>query len=324
MPMNRMERRLATAQVSHSRTAARSHPQRPPTVETLLRRYGRRLARAGLFYGHGTDNPLDDAAAIVCHVLRLALPLAPRSLQRRPSRAAVAAMQALVERRIAERIPVVYLTHECWFAGLPLYVDERVLIPRSPLAELIETGFAPWVDPARVRRVLDVGTGSGCIAIAAALALPKAHVDAVDISADALAVAAINRRRHGLTRRLRLLQSDYFSALAGPPYDIIVSNPPYVGTAEYNSLPAEYGHEPAAALRAGRDGMDAVRVLLREARRFLRPDGILIVEVGNTERTVRRRYRDWPFVWLEFARGGGGVFLLTAADLEKMAAKLES
>ncbi|MEP7312773.1 MAG: 50S ribosomal protein L3 N(5)-glutamine methyltransferase [Pseudomonadota bacterium] len=288
----------------------------------LLRRYGRRLARAGLYYGHGTDNPHDDAAAIVCHVLAISLPLSPRLLQRRPAGKFVAAMAALVERRIALRIPVVYLTNECWFAGVPFYVDERVLIPRSPLAELIESRFAPWVDPDKVRRVLDVGTGSGCIAIAAALALPRARVDAVDISADALAVAAINRRRHGLARRVRLLQSDYFSALEGPPYDIIVSNPPYVGTAEYKSLPAEYGHEPESALRAGRDGMDAVRVLLREARQYLKSDGILIVEVGNTERTVRRRYRDWPFVWLAFARGGGGVFLLKAADLEKMSGSL--
>jgi ribosomal protein L3 glutamine methyltransferase len=169
MLMNRTERRLATAQLSHSRTAVRSRRSaKAPTVEALLRRYGRRLARAGLFYGHGTDNPHDDAAAIVCHVLEAGLPLAPRLLQRRPSARLVAAMEALVARRIAERIPVVYLTHECWFAGLPFYVDERVLIPRSPLAELIETGFAPWVDPAKVRRVLDVGTGSGCIAIAAA------------------------------------------------------------------------------------------------------------------------------------------------------------
>lgn len=285
----------------------------------LLRRFARRLERAQLFYGHGTDSPRDDAAAIVFHVLQLDPPVPARALLRRPDEAATAAMTRLVERRIAERVPVVYLTRRCWFAGLPLYIDERVLIPRSPLAELIESRFAPWVDPAHVRRILDVGTGSGCIAIASALAFPRARVDAVDVSADALGVAAINRRQYGLGRRLRLQQSDYFGALEGARYDIIVSNPPYVGTAEFKGLPPEYGHEPEAALRAGRDGMDAVRVLLREARRFLRPDGILVVEVGNTERRLRREYRDWPFIWLEFARGGGGVFLLTATDLERMA-----
>jgi ribosomal protein L3 glutamine methyltransferase len=233
-------------------------------------------------------------------------PLAARARQR---------FDALVARRIAERIPVVYLTQRCWFAGLPMYVDERVLIPRSPIAELVEARFSPWVDPQQVRRIVDIGTGSGCIAIACALAFPAARVDAVDISPEALAVARINRREYGLARRLRLLESDYFAALKGRRYDIIVSNPPYVGTAEFRRLPREYAHEPAGALLAGRDGMDAVRVLLREATRHLTPEGILVVEVGNTEARVRRALPRVPFVWLSFARGGGGVFLLTAQQL---------
>lgn len=225
--------------------------------------------------------------------------------------------EALVERRIRERIPVVYLTQRAWFAGLAMHVDERVLVPRSPIAELVESRFSPWVDAARVRRVLDVGTGSGCIAIACAMAFPKARVDAVDISTDALAVARINRRTYGLSRRLKLLESDYFSALQGARYDIIVSNPPYVGAAEYRDLPVEFGHEPAGALQSGPDGMDAVRVLLREAARHLEPEGLLVVEVGNTEDRVRREYPQLPFLWLEFTRGGGGVFLLTAEQLRR-------
>lgn len=280
----------------------------------LWQRGKRRLARAKLFYGHGTDNPGDDAAALLAHALGKDL-LTDALLARRPGAARVAAYEALLDRRIRERVPTVYLTGRCWFAGLPFEVDPRVLVPRSPIAELVEQRFEPWVDPARVRRVLDVGTGSGCIAIAAAVAFPRARVDAVDISADALQVARRNRALHGVQRRVRLLQSDYFGALEEGSYDIIVSNPPYVGTAEYAALPAEYGHEPEGALRSGRDGMDAVEVLLRESRRFLGPDGILVVEVGNTETQVRRRHRDLPFVWLSFARGGGGVFLLRAADL---------
>jgi ribosomal protein L3 glutamine methyltransferase len=221
----------------------------------------------------------------------------------------------LLRRRISERVPAVYLTNKCWYAGVPFHVDERVLIPRSPIAELIERRFEPWVDAAAVRRIADLGTGSGCIALSAALAFPRARVDAVDISRDALAVARINRAALGLTRRVRLIESDFFERLAGRRYDIIVSNPPYVGTAEFAGLPQEYRHEPAAALRSGRHGMDAVRLLLAQASRHLADSGILVVEVGNTEARVRRAFPRLPFVWLSFARGGGGVFLLTAAQL---------
>ena len=310
---------MSTTRVSHTRP-----PERPPlrTVADLLQDGTRRLSKARLHYGHGTDNPGDDAAALVFHVLGLEGELDAATLAWQPGLRAQCQIQALIARRIRERIPVVYLTQRIWFAGLPMYIDQRALIPRSPNAELIEAGFAPWIDPDKVTRVLDVGTGSGCIAIACALAFPQARVDAVDISEQALAVAHINRRAYALGRRLRLLQSDYFSALAPARYDIIVSNPPYVGTAEFGRLPPEYAHEPAGALWSGHDGMDAVQVLLREARRFLSPQGILVVEVGNTETTVRRRYRHWPFVWLEFQRGGGGVFVLTAADLNRFAKDL--
>jgi ribosomal protein L3 glutamine methyltransferase len=284
-------------------------------VATALASAVRRLRRAGLHYGHGTDNAADDAAALMAHALGLARPLSSKDLSRKFSAAAVARFAALLDFRIKDRVPAVYLTRRCWFAGLPIYVDERVLIPRSPIAELIEARFAPWVDSRLVRRILDVGTGSGCIAIACALAFPAARVDAVDISPGALTVAGINRRNHGLARRLRLIRSDYFAALGAQHYDIIVSNPPYVGAEEFAGLPPEYAHEPDRALLSGRDGMDAVRVLLQQARQFLTPQGILVVEVGNTEVRVRRAFPKLPFLWLAFERGGGGVFLLTAAQL---------
>lgn len=287
----------------------------PAGVAALLARVTRQLQRAHLHYGHGTDKARDDAAALVWHALKLpSRPTAAR-LRRGATATQLATLGALVARRIGERVPVVYLTRRCWFAGLEFYVDERVLIPRSPLAELIERGFAPWAEAARVRRVADVGTGSGCIAIACARALPRARVDAVDISPAALAVARRNIRRHRLGRRVRVLASDHLSALQPDAYDIIVSNPPYVGRIEMATLPPEYRHEPATALAAGVDGLDSVRAILRGAARCLRARGILVVEVGNTEARVRRQFPRLPFTWLEFSRGGGGVFLLTREQL---------
>ena len=287
----------------------------PQPAARLLRSGAARLSRARLFYGHATATAMDDAAALLAHALRLRRPLAERDLARSVSARAQLRYRELLRRRIAERMPVVYLTRRCWYAGVPFYVDERVLIPRSPIAELIERRFAPWVDAAAVRRIADLGTGSGCIALTAALAFPRARVDAVDLSRDALEVARINRAALGLTRRVRLIESDFFARLASRRYDIIVSNPPYVGTAEFAGLPPEYGHEPAGALLAGRDGLDAVRVLLARAAGHLTDAGVLVVEVGNSERRVRRAFPQLPFVWLSFARGGGGVFLLTAAQL---------
>jgi len=281
----------------------------------LLRSGARRLVRAKLHYGHGTAGPADDAAALLAHARGLRRPLEARDLARPVPEAARRRYRELLRRRIEERVPAVYLTSQCWYAGVRFHVDARVLIPRSPIAELIERQFTPWVDPAAVRRIADLGTGSGCIALAAALAFPRARVDAVDISRAALAVARINRAALGLARRVRLVESDFFSGLAGRRYDIIVSNPPYVGTAEFAGLPPEYGHEPPGALRAGRDGMAAVRVLLAQAAAHLVDEGVLVVEVGNTEARVRRAFPRLPFVWLSFARGGGGVFLLTAAQL---------
>jgi ribosomal protein L3 glutamine methyltransferase len=295
-----------------------SHSDRRITVGDLINRGARRLKRAKVFYGHGIENAVDEAAALVFHAANLSHELGAAAYRKRVSAATRERADELITRRIEERVPAVYLTSETWFAGLPFYVDPRVLIPRSAIAELIERQFAPWIDPRRVQRILDVGTGSGCIAIACAKAFPRAKVDAVDISKDALDVAQINVRKHRLGRRVRLVESDHFSELSdkdAETYDIIVSNPPYVGAREMRTLPPEYRHEPRIALASGDSGLDSVRVLLREARRFLRPKGLLVVEVGNTEVAVRRAFRNLPFVWLDFERGGGGVFLLTTEQL---------
>jgi len=287
----------------------------PVSVRTLIQRGARRLRRGGVFFGHGTDNAFDESAALVFHALRLSHDAGSKVYARRVGARRQKEVESLIARRIEERVPAAYLMGETWFAGLPFYVDQRVLIPRSPIAELIERQFSPWIDPRRVRRILDIGTGSGCIAIACASAFPRAKVDGVDISDDALEVAKINVRRHRLGRRMRLLKSDHFSALRGQSYDIIVTNPPYVGERELKGLPPEYRHEPRIALAAGRAGLDSVRIILGEARRHLQPQGLLVVEVGNTETAVRRAFRQLPFVWLDFERGGGGVFLLTAEQL---------
>jgi ribosomal protein L3 glutamine methyltransferase len=289
---------------------------RVTTVGALIAGGAARLARARVFFGHGTDNERDEAAALVLHALGLPHSGSAALYRRRVGRPAQQRVRQLLARRIRERIPAAYLTGVSWFAGSRIEVDARVLIPRSPIAELIERRFAPWIEPDRVRRLLDLGTGSGCIAIACARALPHARVDAVDISDDALEVARRNVRRHRLTRRVRLIKSDHFGALGEATYDIIVANPPYVGARELAGLPPEYRHEPRMALAAGRSGLDSVRIILAQAVRHLRPRGLLVVEVGNTERAVRRTWRRLPFVWLEFERGGGGVFLLTREQLQ--------
>ena len=270
-----------------------------------------------MHFGHGTDNAVDDAAALVWHVLNLPLD-APASIYAKPVPArAELAFDALLARRIRERVPVVYLTGCTWFAGLPMMTDPRALIPRSPLAELIEVQFRPWADPAKLRQILDLGTGSGCIAIACAHYLPKVRVDATDISDAALELARANVRAYRLGRRVRCLKSDHFAGLAGCTYDMIVSNPPYVGAKEMATLPAEYAHEPRLALASGKDGLDSVRVILEQAPKHLRPGGLLIVEVGNSQPAVERAWPGLPFTWLEFERGGGGVFLLRREQLVK-------
>jgi ribosomal protein L3 glutamine methyltransferase len=296
----------------------------PVTLGELAHASARRLALARLAYGHGTDNPLDEAAALLFHALDLDHEDAPEVYARIVTPAERRRVERLIGRRIRERRPAAYLMGRMWFAGLEFRVDERVLVPRSPIAELIVAGFQPWIEPQRVRRVLDIGTGSGCIAIACAYAFPRAHIDATDISAAALTVARGNIRRHRLAGRVRAFRADLFGRLGRRRYDIIVSNPPYVGAREFRTLPAEYRHEPKVALESGRDGLDAVARILSEAGRYLKPGGILVVEVGNTQAALENAYPTVPFLWLDFERGGGGVFLLTREQLVAHGAALSS
>jgi ribosomal protein L3 glutamine methyltransferase len=286
-----------------------------PTVAELIRHGARAFEDAGLAYGHGTANAVDEAAALVFHALGLDHDEAESAYRRRPEAPDTARVLGLFRQRIESRMPAAYLMRRMWFAGLEFEIDERVIVPRSPIAELVLARFEPWVDPARVRRVLDIGTGSGCIAVACARAFPEARVDAVDISTDALAVAGRNVAKHVVGNRVRLLQGDCYDPVADGRYDLIVANPPYVSDAEMAALPREYLHEPDLALRAGADGLDVVRRILAGAPRHLEQRGVLIVEVGDSETRVSDAYPQLPFVWLEFEHGGGGVFLLRRQDL---------
>jgi ribosomal protein L3 glutamine methyltransferase len=285
------------------------------TVGAAMERCARALARARVHFGHGTDNPRDEAAELVFWVARISHAEGSAAYDRVLTPRRRARIDELLRRRISERLPLAYLTRRAFFAGLELYVDARVLVPRSPIAELILNRFAPWAPARGVRRILDIGTGSGAIALASAKAFPRARVDAVDISTAALVVCRRNVRRLGLSRRVRILRSDHFAAVKGCRYDIIVSNPPYVGRAEMRTLPREYGHEPKLGLASGVDGLDSVRTIFSAARQHLTDDGILVVEVGNTERALLRAFPRLPFIWPDVAMGGGGVFVLRAADL---------
>lgn len=273
--------------------------------------------QAGIYFGHGTDNEIDESLLLVLHALNLPFGLSDELMQSHLTVAERERIIALFNRRIEERLPAAYLTHQAWFAGLSFYVDERVLVPRSPIAELIEAGFEPWVDPDAVTKVLDMCTGSACIAIACAIAFPEAHVDASDISTEALAVASMNIEKHQLQGRVQAIQSNVFAQLPARRYDIIVSNPPYVDAQDMADLPAEYHAEPVLGLAAGDDGLDIVRRMLARAGDYLTAQGILVVEVGNSAPAVEAAWPDVPFMWLEFERGGSGVFLLTAAQLDE-------
>jgi len=292
-------------------------PPAAPTVAQLIRFGAREFDAAGLAYGHGTADARDDAAALVFHALGLDHAAAEAAYATWPARPQVEQVLGLFAERLRRRVPVAYLMGRMWFAGHEFEVDERVIVPRSPFAELIARGFAPWIEAGRVRRVVDLGTGSGCIAIACALRFPQARVDAVDLSPDALAVAARNVRRHGVGARLYLHLGDLFEPLGDAVYDLIVSNPPYVSDTEMDALPREYLHEPDMALRAGGDGLDVVRRILRDADAHLAPGGILVVEVGDSDERLQQAYPGVPFLWLEFEHGGGGVFLLTKDDLHR-------
>lgn len=294
---------------------------RPPfslhTVGDILNWATEQFENADLFYGHGTDNPWDEAVVLVLYALQLPIMVGREILTMPLSEAQQKQIIDLIHKRITLRIPAPYLTHEAWFAGLPFYVDESVIIPRSPIAELIEHQFSPWIAAEKIHHILDLCTGSGCIAVACALQFPAAKVDAVDISDDALTVAAVNVQRHGVDNQVKLVKSDLFIALNGKKYDVIVTNPPYVDQEEMAALPREYHHEPSLALAAGAEGLDFAVQILREAAGHLTDHGILIVEVGNSEGAMRSRFPQVPLTWLEFEHGGGGVFLLTKEQLKQ-------
>jgi len=293
-----------------------SNPLPTLTVREWIQAGAAKFEQAGVWFGHGSDNAHDEAAELVFFAAGLRHEDAASVYNQPVSAEQAARINELFEKRIHQRVPAAYLTHRMWFAGHEFYVDERALVPRSPIAELIEARFEPWIRRDRIRTLLDIGTGSGCIAIAAALALPAVRVDASDVSPEALEVAKINIARFALEERVRAVQSDVFEGLASARYDVIVSNPPYVGDEEMAQLPHEYSREPRMALHSGSDGLDVTRRILLGAREHMSDGGILIVEVGNSEMALQESYPDVPFMWLEFERGGGGVFVLTAEELE--------
>lgn len=268
-----------------------------------------------LHFGHGTDNVVDEIYALILGTLSLPIDLDPLLLNAKLTNEEKDILTLQLEKRIVERVPVPYLIKQAYFCGLPFFVDERVLIPRSPIAELIEQQFTPWIQPENVSHILDLCTGSACIAIACCYAFPEAQVDAVDISKLALEVAEINREKHELLAQLTLIESDVYAALPPVQYDIIVSNPPYVSLEEMQTLPDEYRHEPQLALEALNDGLAVVDKILKHAHNYLSEHGILVVEVGNTEEALLLAYPDLAFTWLDFERGGQGVFILTREQL---------
>ncbi len=284
------------------------------TLRDFIRWGASEFNGAKLYFGHGTDNAWDEAEQLVLHAINLVPPLDEEWLSARLTRVERDRVVENLRRRVEERIPAAYITGQAWFAGLPFVVDERVLVPRSPIGELIQQQFSPWLanEPAQI---LDLCTGSGCIGIACAYAFPNAEVQLSDISFDALEVAEENIQQHDLEDRVFAMQSDLFANLVGQKFDLIVSNPPYVDADDLASMPPEYHAEPEIGLGSGDDGLEFTRRLLREASDYLTDDGVLIVEVGNSWIALEEAYPDVPFTWIEFERGGHGVFMLTKADL---------
>lgn len=274
-----------------------------------------RFEEAGLAYGHGTANAFDEAAYLVLHALRLPLDRLEPFLDATLLPEEMAQVLELLRRRAEERVPAAYLTREAWLGDFRFYVDERVIVPRSFIAELLAERLAPWVaDPDRVGSALDLCTGSGCLAVLLANAFARASIDATDVSAAALEVAERNVAAYGLAARIRLKRSDLFRALAGRAYDVIVSNPPYVNAASMRALPAEYRREPALALDGGRDGLQAVRRILKAAPRHLNPGGVLLVEIGHNREALEAAFPELPFIWPETSAGAEHVFLLRRED----------
>jgi ribosomal protein L3 glutamine methyltransferase len=286
------------------------------TVRDLLRFAVSRFSEAGLFFGHGTENAYDEAAYLILHTLHLPLEHLDPFLDAQLLPAEVSEVLSVLERRVQDRIPAAYLTHEAWLGEFRFYVDERVIVPRSHIAGILEQGLAAWIpDPDAVTTALDLCTGSGCLAILLAHAFPRAKVDAGDLSPSAIEVARRNVKDYGLEERVHVVESDLFAALGDVRYDIIVSNPPYVTQAAMQALPAEYQHEPALALAGGDDGLAIVRRILKEAKSRLTRNGVLVVEVGAGREAVTAAYPDLELTWLETDAGGDPVFLVERARL---------
>lgn len=287
------------------------------TIRDFLRYATSRFNQAGLYFGHGTDNAWDEAATLVLHALHLPHDITTLVMDAHLVEEERIRLLELIRLRVEKRVPLAYLTNEAWFAGMTFYVDDRVLVPRSPIAELIDKQLQPWVRTDRVHQILDLCTGSGCIAIALAKAFPEVEVDACDISEEALAVAKINILRHNAEDQVHLYKSDLFSSLPTKKYDLIISNPPYVSQQEMTDLPEEYRHEPKLGLAAGDKGLDIVTRILDKATEYLSSNGVIVVEVGNSEYALADSFPQTPFMWFEFEHGGGGVFLLTAEQLRE-------
>ncbi len=285
------------------------------TIQDLIRWAFTQFSASDIYYGHGTDNPWDEAVALVFQLLSLPSDTPDIIWQSRLTPTEKTLITTSVARRINEKVPVAYLTNKAYFCDSEYYVDERVLVPRSPIGELIENYFSPWVNAENVINILDLCTGSGCIAIACGQYFPDAIVDGGDISADAIAVAEINRTNHQMDN-VAFYQSDLFENIPNKKYDIIVSNPPYVDEEDFNEIPQEYLAEPKLGLVSGNDGLDLTRKIISKAKNYLKEEGILIVEVGNSAAALEEAYPEVEFIWLEFQRGGHGVFLLTYSQLQ--------
>ena len=286
------------------------------TVRDWLRFAVSRFSEAKLCFGHGSDNAFDEAAYLILHTLHLPLDRLDPFLDASLTHGESEQVQAVIERRVKERVPAAYLTHEAWLGEHRFYVDERVIVPRSFIAELLHENLAPWVEhPDEITSALDLCTGSGCLAILAALAFPNAQVDAVDLSTDALDVASRNIDDYKLQDRIGCITSDLFTALEGRTYDVIVSNPPYVNADSVADLPQEYQAEPSLALGSGEDGLDATRQILAKAKSHLNPGGLLVVEIGHNRDVLEAAYPALPFTWLETESGDQFVFMLRCEDL---------
>ncbi|ATD65478.1 50S ribosomal protein L3 N(5)-glutamine methyltransferase [Neisseria weixii] len=285
------------------------------TIRDVLRFAVSRFNDAELFFGHGSDNAHDEAAYLILHTLNLPLDTLDPYLNAKLLQTEKEEVLALIERRVTERLPVAYLTNQAWQGDFDFYVDERVIVPRSFIYELLGDSLTPWIEyPELVNRALDLCTGSACLAIQMAHHYPVAEIDAVDLSLDALEVAAINVEEYGLEDRISLIHTDLFEGLEGT-YDLIVSNPPYVDAESVDTLPDEYLHEPELALGSGQDGLDATREIILQAAKFLNPKGVLLVEIGHNRDALEAAYPELPFTWLETSGGDGFVFLLTREQL---------